>query len=66
MTEFVTTNLQVLLFVAGVLLILFLAGKHVGDRRLARVLAAGLAEVERERQGRLQAGFDAGWHGATR
>lgn len=65
MTEFITTHAQLLLFLAGAVLIVFLA-KRIGDRRLSRTLAAGLAEIEADRQGRIAAGFAAGWHGATR
>lgn len=65
MNTFVSSHAELLWLIAAALLIL-LAAKRVGDRRLARTLAEFDAEVERQRRGRIQAGFDAGWHGATR
>lgn len=50
---------------ALVALFLVLRGmKRDADRRLVALLAADAAEAER--QGRIEAGFAAGWHGGSR
>lgn len=55
MTTFISTHAELLWFVAAALLIL-LAAKRIGDRRLSRTLAEFDAEVARDRAGRQQAG----------
>lgn len=42
------------------------AVKHQGDRILEEILGAELREIDRERESRIQSGFDAGWHGGGR